>query len=145
MKQLCILLIFILSSCGNIKTTYVKGELDQNHYGEKQIFEKFNAGSNDKSVIVLTSGFENDSIRILSGKNIVFKESVTTNESTGLAIFNVISNEEKAEVEILTGNLVKISLKQNDLKKYKLIYISKSVFKKDKYKLEYSNKWKQFR
>lgn len=95
MKQLCILLIFLLSSCGNIKTSYVKGELEPNNYGEKQIFEKFNAGSNDKSVVVFTSGFEKDSIRIISGKNIVFEESVTTSENTGLAIFRVITNEEK--------------------------------------------------
>ena len=41
MKQLCILLIFLLCSCGNIKTTYIKGELDSNGYAEKQIFEKY--------------------------------------------------------------------------------------------------------
>lgn len=145
MKQLCILLIFLLSSCGNIKTSYVKGELEPNNYGEKQIFEKFNAGSNDKSVVVFTSGFEKDSIRIISGKNIVFEESVTTSENTGLAIFRVITNEEKTEVEMLTDNPIKISFKQNDLKNYKFVYISRSVFKKNKYKLEFSNKWKNFR
>ncbi len=138
------MLIFLLCGCSNIKTTYISGKLDPNGYPEKKLFEKFNAGTKDKSVIVFTSGFENDTIKIINSNVNGLKKLITSSENTGFSTLIVVSNDSKTEVYMFTDNPVKISLKQNDLKKYKFVYISKSVFKKDQYQLEYSNKWRRF-
>ncbi len=130
--------------CGNVKTKYIKGELDPNRHTEKNILKKLNADANDKSVVVFTSGFDNDTIKIISGSKNVFERSVKTDDRIGFSTLSAINNEEKTEVQIFSDSPVKIFLKQNDLKKYKFVYISRSVFKKDKYELEYSNKWKKF-
>lgn len=145
MKQLFILIIFLICSCRNVKTFYLKGELDPNGHAEKNILQKLNADTNDKSVIVFTSGFDNDTIKIISGSKNIFEKSLKTDDRIGFSTLSTINNEEKIEVQIFTGNLIQIFLKQKDLKKYKFVYISRSVLKKNKYKLEYSNKWKKFR
>ena len=144
MKYFVYILLLVLCSCGNVKTIYTKGELYPKSYPINQIFEKFNAGGLDKSVIVFTGWFEKDSIKIVNGGKIIFEEPVNTKPETGFSTFWVASNEEKIEVIVPNPKGIKITFKQEDLKKYKFVYISRDDYKRDKYEIEYSNKWKKF-
>ena len=144
MKYILYFLILIFYSCGNVKTIFTEGELNPNGYPEKQLFEKFDAGGKDKSVIVFTSSFDKDTIKIMSGEKSVFDEPVETNSQTGFSVFKVVSNQEKVEIIVSNPKGIKITLKNEDLKKYKFVYLSRDAWKRDKYEIEYSNKWKKF-
>jgi hypothetical protein len=144
MRHFIYISLLVLYGCSNVKTIYTEGELYPNSYPIKQMFEKFDAKGLDKSVIVFTGWFEKDIIKIVNGNNVIFDEPVETNPQTGFSVFKVASNEEIIEIQVLTDKLFKISLKQEDLKKYKFVYISRDAFKRDKYGIEYSNNWKKF-
>lgn len=75
MKNYRLYPIFIMLSyisCTGVKTVYTKNELYPNSYPIKEIFEKLEAGTQDKSIIVFTSWFEKDVVEIRNGDNIVF-------------------------------------------------------------------------
>jgi hypothetical protein len=122
----------------------MEDELYPESYPIKQILEKYNAGGKEKSVIVFTGGFENDTVKIVNGEEVIFEEPVNTNVQTGFATFWVTSNEKKIEIQIFADKFAKISLKEVSLKKYKFVYISRDSWGKRKYTIEYSNEWKRF-
>jgi len=144
MKNPYIFLGILVISCSNLKTVYTAGELNTNGYAEKKIFEKFQAQTPDKSVVVFTASFEKDTITILNGNKEIFKSEVETTPQTGFSGFWVVSNLETVELIVNKPNGIKIKFKQEDLKKYKFVYLSRDAWKRDKYEIEYSNKWKKF-
>ena len=139
-----IFLSLTIFSCVSIKETYTKGELNTNDRSIKQLFEKFDAGSKDKSIVIFTAWFEKDTIKIKNGEKIIFNRVVNTSPQLSLGGFNTIDNTETVEVQIYTPKLIKLLLNSENLKKYKFAYISRDVLKRKKYTIEYSNEWKKF-
>jgi adenylosuccinate synthase len=67
-----------------------------------------------------------------------FEQVVETTPQTGFATFKAISNKKSVEIQILGKELKTISLKQQDIKKYKFVYISRDGWKRQNYTVEYS-------
>jgi predicted GTPase len=145
-KQFIIFLIFAIQfgGCISPKKVYNDTPIDKENGTIKKILKSANSETDDKSVIVFTSWFEKDTIRIMSGKKIVFERVVKTSPETGLSTFTGISNDESVKIQILSPKTFEIKLKKSDLKKYKFVYIKRNAMKRDDFSLEYSNEWKKF-
>ena len=144
MKCLLFYLLLVLTSCTSVKTTFNDSDIGLPKHAKKMLLEKLDGENIDKSVVVFTARFDNDTIKIINNKEVVFEVRVETDPITGLSALWVISNETPVEIQILRGKLKKIPLKLEHLKKYKFVYISRNPFKKNRYTLEYSNNWKGF-
>lgn len=144
MKNILFYLLLVLTSCTSDKTIFGDSNIGLPEHAKEMLLEKLNGESSDKSVVVFTARFDNDTIKIINNKEVVFEERVETDPMTGLSALWVISNESPVEIQILREKLKKIPLKPEHLKKYKFVYISRNPFKKNRYTLEYSNNWKGF-
>ena len=144
MKNILFYLLLVLTSCTSDKTIFDDSNIGLPEHAKKMLLEKLGGENSDKSVVVFTARFDNDTIKIINNKEVVFEERVETDPMTGLSTLWVISNETQVEIQILRGKLKKIPLKTEHLKKYKFVYISRNPYKKNRYTLEYSNNWKGF-
>ena len=144
MKNILFYLLLVLTSCSSNKTIFDNNNIGLPEHAKKILLEKLGGENSDKSVVVFTARFDNDTIKIINNKEVVFEERVETDPMTSLSTLWVISNETPVEIQILREKLKKIPLKPEHLKKYKFVYISRNPFKKNRYTLEYSNNWKGF-
>lgn len=142
---LCITITFCILGCMNPKVKYNYEPFDPEHKIIQKILKAAEAELSDKSVIVFTSSYEKDTVKIISADQVISsKIVVTTAPDTGLSGFKGVSNEENIKIQILTPEFHEIMLKRSDLKKYKFVYIYRHSEKRNKFRLEYSNKWKGF-
>jgi len=132
----CTVLFF---SCSNVKSLF-NNEKSFPQYSNDLTLKKLNASESDKSLIFFTSNFANDTIEVVSGVNRLFKKSFTTENTVGLAGYEVIPNTQKAKISIESIR-THINLKEKELKKYKYIYVSKDG---KHILIEYTNKAKMF-
>ncbi len=144
MKKILLFLILIFGSCSNIKTTLNDTQVGLPEHAKKMLLQKLDGESSDKSVLVFTAWFEKDTIRVLNNNKIIKEDIVNTTPQTGLGGFQVVSNKTPVEVQILSNKVLKFYLNKQYLQKYKFVYISRNVDKRNKLILEYSNKWKGF-
>lgn len=139
-----VLCFVILIGCANVKKTYNNTPLNKENGVIKKILQAANAETDDKSVVVFTSWFENDTIKIFNGKEMVYNNVVKTSPDTGLSTFKGVSNSEDVRIQVLSSKPYEIELNHSDIKKYKFVYIKRDAWKRNKYSLEYSNEWKKF-
>lgn len=140
-----VLFILMLVGCNNIKTVYHKSTLDINNKSIQQILEKAEAKEPSKSIVYFTSGFEGaDIVELLNDDKILFKHPLKTINEIGLANVETVSNEKEIKINILSNKPVSFVLNRKKTRNYKFIYISKEIFKADKYIIEYSNLKKDF-
>lgn len=130
MRSILLYLLLVLNSCTNVKTTFNHSDIGLPKHSKKILLEKLGGESSDKSVVVFTARFDNDTIKIINNIEVVFEERVETDPMTGLSTLWVISNETPVEIQILREKLKKFPLKPEHLKKYKFVYISRNPFKK---------------
>lgn len=130
--------ILIIVGCSNIKSVYEKQSLDTNDNSIKNVLEKLNAKESNKTILVFTSWFENDSLELVNGNESVFNKKLNT-MSSGLAIVKVLDNNKKIKITFSSKDSNTIILKESMLKKYKFIYISKDSTNKKEYLIKYSN------
>lgn len=145
-KYFLIYFIFFMSlvGCTNYKIIYNDIEFNSENKVVKELLEVGNATEKHKSILVFTAWFEKDTIKVLNNNKIIKEDVVNTTPQTGLGDFQVVSNNVSVEVQILSDKTIKIPLKQKHLQKYKFVYISRNVDKRNKFILEYSNTWKGF-
>lgn len=130
MKNILFYLLLVLTSCTSVKTTFNDNDIGLPKHAKKMLLEKLGGKNSDKSVVVFTTRFDNDIIKIMNNNEVVFEERVETDPMTGLSTLWVISNETPVEIQILREKLKKFPLKPEHLKKYKFVYISRNPFKK---------------
>jgi uncharacterized protein len=136
-----ILLIFTLIGCSNIKTITDNSSLNRDDKTIQYILKKNLAEDSNKNILYFTSGFDNESIEVKSGNDIVYTGKATTIDQLSLAYVQVVSNDKPVTVKL---NNTALSLNHENLNKYKFIYILK-MLNIDKYLVEYSNKNKNFK
>lgn len=145
MKKMILLInSFFLLNCSGIHRVYENNNLDLNNKSTQYVVEKFDAKENNKSILFFTSGFEGVNIKIVNGKNEILEEDIETVHQIGFATLKTINNDFPVDVFISSNQEKLITLKKEDLKKNKFIYISKNIEKKNNYKVEYSNSVKSF-
>jgi hypothetical protein len=136
--------ILFFASCRNPKMIYNDTPINLQNGNIQGILKAANAEATDKSIIVFTSWFERDTIKIINGEEIIFDKVIQTSPDTGLSAIKPISNDKTVSILILSPNHFDIKLKKTDLQKYKFVYIKRDAWKRNKYSLEYSNEWKKF-
>jgi hypothetical protein len=144
MKKIIFLFLLVVCSCTSVKITFDDSKVGMPEHVKRMLLEKFKGVESDKSVVVFTAWFEEDTVKIINDNICIFEKIVKTKSETGLGDFKIVSNETPVEVQIYSNKLVKIPLKRDYLKHYKFVYISRDVGKRNNYKLEYSNNWKGF-
>lgn len=143
-KYLIVILIIISAGCSNVKSIYRNNTLDINNRSIVQILEKNNGKENNKSIIYFTSGFDGDTIELINGSKTLFKLPIKTINQIGLANLETVLNDQEVKINILSARPVWFILNKEKLKTSKFIYISKEIFKNNKYVVEYSNLKKDF-
>lgn len=143
-KIACIYLIILCSSCSNIKSVYTDSELDINDRSTNVLIEKFKAEEENKSIVIFTTWYENDTVKLTNGKNVLLNEAIETTPQLGFSEAKTVLNDESVEIHISTPKQTTIVLNSEKIKNYKFIYVSRDTFKRQKYTVEYSNILKKF-
>lgn len=107
MKNILFYLLLVLTSCKSVKTNFDDGNIGLPKHAKKMLLDKLGGKNSDKSVVVFTARFDNDTIKIINNKEVVFEERVETDPMTGLSTIWIISNETEVEIQILRGKLKK--------------------------------------
>lgn len=139
MKRLLIIVFLVVCSCNNVKTIYNNENPYAGDQPNQPMLKTINATEASKIIVAFTTGFSNDSI-ILTSKDFVKERVISTMSSIGIAGYEVISNNEDVEIQILNAK-IKYRLKKEHMQKYKYIYVSK---KERKTLIEYSNNQRKF-
>lgn len=137
------ILILVFISCGNVKSVYETKILDSDINSIKNILDKSNAKDVNKTILVFTTGFEQDSLELSNENDVIYNKSLNT-MSTGMALAKVVDNNKSVKIRFYSNKREDIILKSKKLKKYKFIYISKNLNKNNQYLITYSNVYKGF-
>ena len=78
MKNLLFYLLLVLTSCTSDKTIFDDSNIGLPEHAKKILLEKLGGENSDKSVVVFTARFDNDTIKIINNKEVVFEERVET-------------------------------------------------------------------
>ena len=92
------ILILVFISCGNVKSVYETKILDSDINSIKNILDKSNAKDVNKTILVFTTGFEQDSLELSNENDVIYNKSLNT-MSTGMALAKVVDNN-KSEQKI---------------------------------------------
>lgn len=143
-RFLIALLIMLLFSCSSVHQIGDNSKLDIEDSIIQYTLKKADAVDDYKAIIFFTVGFENDLVELINGDNIIFHDSISTLDQLGLARTVVINNKKRVSIKMESSNKLEFILNRNKLLNYKFIYISKNIDEKQKIKVVYSNKKKQF-
>ena len=132
-------------SCSNIKSTFSNDTLDLNNKTTKYTLNKLKATDKNKSILFLTAWFEKDTIQIKNGKSVLYNEPGNTIAQLSLTTIQVVENDEKIEVNVLSKEPTKIVLNTEKVKSHKFIYISRDLDNRRKYLVEYTNQSRSFK
>lgn len=136
--------LILIFGCTNVKIIYTNQRLNIEDVSTVNILKKAQAENKDKTIICFTNGFKNDTIELTNGKEILFKLPIQTIDQLGLAMIKTVNNNEKVNITFYSSKPIKFNLNDNDLKKYKFVYVSKKNCKSNKFIIEYSNKKRNF-
>lgn len=142
MKKLLILVASALFICCNsVKNTYGTEKFDSTSQTNKYFLVKMNAEDSDKFILHFTTGFENDTIEIISGDKQIFKNLIKTTPELGFAHAETVSMEKVVTIKIYKSKTIKFSLDMKKLRDYKYVFISMSD---TGINVEYTNIMKRF-
>jgi len=139
-KILIISLSMIVLSCSNVKVVYNNEKPYLGDQPNQPSLKTINATESSKTIIVLTTGFKKDTVVMKNINKVLFNDEIVTSGTIGLADYIVVNNNDDVVIEITTIN-IKLRLKNEYMKRYKYVYISK---KEKVIKIEYSNSQKTF-
>ena len=131
-------------SCSNVKSTFSNDKLNMEDKIIQYKIKKAKAEESNKSILFLTSGFENDTIQIINGKEVLVNEPLETIAQLSLTTVQTVNNEEEVKINILSKKPTRISLNTGKLKTHKFIYIKRDIFNRKKYLVEYTNQSRNF-
>ncbi|QBJ85147.1 hypothetical protein DDI74_02250 [Chryseobacterium gleum] len=133
-------LLFAFIGCTSVTTSEKYGSETEivDNVRSQVLLEKFNAYDKNKSFLAFTSEFDN-LITVNNGDSLIINRKVRTAPMLGFTTACVIFNNK--DVVITIDNKQEIKLNQEQLPKYKFIYIGKD---KKHYTIEYTNFAKSF-
>ena len=136
-----LMLLLAFMQCSNIKTVSDNSSLNHDDKTIQYILKKNLAGESEKNILYFTSGFNDVSIEVKNGNDIVYSGKTSTIDQLSLAHIQLVKNDKPIVIKF---NKFAFSLNYKDLIKYKFVYISR-LMDKNKYLIEYSNKSRIFR
>ena len=147
MKKLILfslLIPILLLSCSSpqIKFTEEFG-MKVSDYSRKQALKQFKAENSIFSLIVFTSAFKDDIVKVENDDKTIFNDTIKSDPSLGLA--KVIRVDNTTDIKITDVSLdYSFKLKKKNNRKYKYIYIKRKRYEGNKYVITYSNTMRAF-
>lgn len=134
-NKILLLLFLFLMNCSSVKSTF-NNDLESDKKSVI-VIKKLNL-NNTQSIIYFTETFDNN-VQIEINKKIIYNKKIETIEQLGYAGSCIIENDKNVIITI--DSKKQIQLNNEQLSKYKFIYIEKD---KNHYRIEYTNKIKTF-
>lgn len=115
---------------------------EENPEPMKSFLKDFKATDNNFSILMFTTGFEGEKLKISNCDNVIFNSAMKTNERQPVAEILRIENTCMTKVRDV-GHHIKFELKSDLLRQYKFVYVSKDYNRNKRYIIVYSNKFKR--
>lgn len=142
-KIFCLPLLAFFAMCSSPKIQFTDYKGSTTEYSESLFLKNLEAEDSIFSALIFTEVFQNENITIKQDGKIIFEDYVKSDESLGLAKAIKIKNQ--SDLEITDSNMrYSFKLSASNNRKYKFIYITKEIYKKEKYIITYSNSLKGF-
>ena len=145
MKNIYFLLLVLISTSCSVKSIYSNDILEVNNPSFQKYLDTVNAEEDNKAIVIFTTWYENDTIRLINGEKVLLNEVFTTTAQLGLTTTAVIDKNYKVVIEIVSPKKIKrINLNKEKIGNYKFIYIKREIKNRNKYTIEYGNTKKSF-
>lgn len=129
--------------CKSPKVQFKDPELIQRNEIKQKILTDYEAQKNEYSLIFFTQNYNGDDIKVTNDEKVIFDGQLNSDSSLGLAKTLRVDNNFDVEIKEKISSF-KFSLKKNQLKKYKYIYIAR-IKGNSRYLINYSNEMQAFR
>ncbi|QYJ68974.1 hypothetical protein [Flavobacterium litorale] len=142
---LCLALTsIILHGCSSPRIKFAEYEWTLSDDSRNKFLDDFKAKDSIFSIIIFTSVFKKDLIRVETRNKILFNDTIKSDRSLGLAKIVRINNTFDVKVTDLSLNY-SFNLKKKHNVNYKYIYIQRKRYDGNKYVVTYSNTLRQFK
>jgi len=141
MRKMPIVLLVLFFSMCKIPIVKFDDKNETNFTYQKSVLKEFEATESKYSLLIFTTGFEGEKVKINNCNNNVYEMLLKTQKIQPFAkILRVenICNTKLVDID----NLVSFELKSENLTKYKFVSIHRDYNKNKRYIVTYSNKMK---
>lgn len=149
MRYIQILVLgFLFSGC-QAQEVYYKEYKSLPKHAVESILQKYEATDSIYSLLIFTSGYKDENVIVENDGEVLFDDTVKSDSSMGLAKIIRVNNSLVIEIRDNSEKKYSFELEQEDVLKYKYIYLKKNVSDesndKQLYLITYSNNLRGFR